>query len=346
MAAQRPLLAGRAHPARPVPQVSSLEGIQEAREPLLDGLFPEQRPESRAHTFDGKRYVLLTARVHPGETPGSWSFDGALAFLLDEEDPRAAALRRRFVFVLVPMLNPDGVARGHYRADTRGVNLNRCYADPSRAEAPTVFAARALAVHCARAKGPGLALYLDMHAHASKRGCFLYGNHLADAADQVENLLYARLAAVNTPHFDFGGSVFSEKNMHAKDRRDKGVSKEGSGRVALYRATSAVRCYTLECNYNTGRTVNKVPDADHAGGGALSPGRAPTVVPKYTPETWQEVGRALLVALLDAEDANPCSRISRSNLRTLAGARTAMERKLKGDRCGACPGPPGPWVVH
>jgi len=51
---------------------------------------------------------------------------------------------------------------------------------------------------------------------------------------QVNNLLFPKLISMNSAHFDFNGCNFTERNMYLKDKRD-GMSKEGSGRVAMFK---------------------------------------------------------------------------------------------------------------
>lgn len=104
-----------------------------------------------------------------------------------------------------------------------------------------------------------------------QRGAFLYGNHIPDLPQQVRNWMFAYGLAVNSQHLDVNGCNFSVKNMKMKDRRDKGITKEGAGRVAIYRATGITHAYTLECNYNTGKVVNEKPPAK--GDRDLSPAR-------------------------------------------------------------------------
>ena len=86
--------------------ISSLDGILEETEKTIQFLYPDSN--ERARIFKEKKYVLITARVHPGETQGSFMVNGFLKFLVSD-DPRAVLLRENFVFKILPMLNPDGV---------------------------------------------------------------------------------------------------------------------------------------------------------------------------------------------------------------------------------------------
>ena len=91
------------------------EGLVEASPHV--SLFPSHSEmERRPPVFPDKRIVFISARVHPGEAPAQHTLQGILDFLLDEHDLRAQALRDRFVFKLIPMLNPDGVYYGHVSA--------------------------------------------------------------------------------------------------------------------------------------------------------------------------------------------------------------------------------------
>ncbi|VDK41970.1 unnamed protein product [Taenia asiatica] len=63
--------------------------------------------------------AVLTARVHPGETVGSWNMKGLMELLTHPRNDKAKELRRRYVFKLVPMLNADGVIVGNYSTSLR-----------------------------------------------------------------------------------------------------------------------------------------------------------------------------------------------------------------------------------
>ncbi|CAH1973718.1 unnamed protein product [Acanthoscelides obtectus] len=85
-----------------------------------------------------KRAIVITARVHPGETPSSWMMKGVLDFLTGDSAP-AKELRDKFVFKIVPMLNPDGVIVGNNRCSLSAKDLNRQYRTVIRDAYPSIW---------------------------------------------------------------------------------------------------------------------------------------------------------------------------------------------------------------
>ncbi|KAG5468324.1 hypothetical protein LSCM1_02304 [Leishmania martiniquensis] len=286
--------------------------------PHSSALGHTQRP----YSFSGKHYVVLTARVHPGECPGSHLMHGCIDFLLNCTDSRAAALRHNFVFCIVPMLNPDGVIRGHSRVDSNGVDLNRMYRDPSRKRHPAPFAVLALL----RSLGSQLALFIDMHAHANKRGTFFYGNSM-DGANQVENLLYAKLVSLNTPYLDFRSCNFSEANMFAVGK--SGKRKDSSSRVVAFTEAGIVHGYTIETSHVMADTLNQVALLTSHSGDQLDTA-LPTPLPlMHTVATFHDTGRAMLVALLDLKGLNPVSRLPLTQFHSTRGLALWLQRQLQ-----------------
>jgi hypothetical protein len=145
--------------------------------------------------------------------------------------------------------------------------------------------------------------------------------------------------AANCRWFDFNGCDFSVKNMVRADRRD-GLSKEGSGRVAVYTMTGLTYVYTLECNYNEGRTVNRLLPVPRCGTGGVSPPGSPPrgARLKYSPGSWREVGAALAVSALDALGINPASRLGegeRARMRSAIAAWVRTQARKEADRADA-----------
>eukprot|EP00750_Incisomonas_marina_P002953 INCI12785.2.p1 GENE.INCI12785.2~~INCI12785.2.p1 ORF type:complete len:1205 (-),score=194.42 INCI12785.2:252-3866(-) len=119
-----------------------------------------------------RRFVLVTARQHPGEANSSWILEGFLRWAAGDSE-EATLLRENVVLKIVPMLNPDGVVNGNYRMSLAGVDLNRNWRWPSQERHPTVFYTKALLRKLRGTKR--LMLYLDLHGHSRKTDVFFYG---------------------------------------------------------------------------------------------------------------------------------------------------------------------------
>jgi murein tripeptide amidase MpaA len=72
--------------------------------------------------------------------------EGFLRYLTGDSR-HALDLRRKCVFKVVPMINPDGVVCGNYRTGLAGNDLNRKFANPDPKLHPTILHIKDLILH-------------------------------------------------------------------------------------------------------------------------------------------------------------------------------------------------------
>jgi hypothetical protein len=125
---------------------------------LLGGSI-EGRPLYLAETADRDEFVLLIGRQHPPEVTGAIAMRTFLDTVLGDSE-LAVRFRQRFKLGTVPLMNPDGVAHGHWRHNVDGKDLNRDWGPFDEPETRAVIGW----VEAQEAAGRTLRLAIDFHS--------------------------------------------------------------------------------------------------------------------------------------------------------------------------------------
>jgi hypothetical protein len=164
-----------------------------------------------------------------------------LDFLSSVDNPAAEQLRARATVHVVPMLNPDGVVLGNYRCSAFGEDLNRCWQFPDPARHSSIAAIQDMLVAISTNPETDLQLYIDLHAHSTLPGAFIYGNlpRAADACGEWDHWRFPRLLASFASDFSLERTCFNNDSVKA------GTSRRTVADLLGMRT----HCYTLEVSF-------------------------------------------------------------------------------------------------
>mmetsp|Transcript_32416 Transcript_32416/g.71972 ORF Transcript_32416/g.71972 Transcript_32416/m.71972 type:complete len:1166 (+) Transcript_32416:95-3592(+) len=199
----------------------------------------------------------IIARQHPGEVVGSWAMQGVLKFLLGPS-PAARVLRSAYVIHIVPMVNVDGVVHGNSRCTLAGVDPNRVWHDPNPIINPVIYALKnhlrnltqGITSHGSLSAGlpsKGLDMFLDLHGHSAKFGCFFYG---CSPTAPVSNALFPKLCAVASPDILFESCHWRCSKTHRK-----------TARYVINKQLGVKFSYTLECSFLAAKPITSAQAA-------------------------------------------------------------------------------------
>ena len=180
--------------------------------------------------IENKKTVVLSARVHPGETVSSWMMKGILNFLMGNS-ASAEALLERYIFKIIPCLNPDGVTQGNYRCSLSGSDLNRKYISPSNILHPVIYNLKSMIRNISNP----VAFYCDLHGHSKKKDVFAYGNV---GENPLDYRIFPYILSRINPFFSYKSSRFSVNK-----------SKISTARMAMWKELRIPTVYTIEASF-------------------------------------------------------------------------------------------------
>ena len=177
--------------------------------------------------LNNRESIIFTARVHPGETSGSYVIESVINNLLNNSII-SNSLLDKYIFKIIPMLNPDGVIHGHYRNNILGKDLNRMWKDPQENITPTIYYLKKLI----SINKPYF--FCDFHGHSNMPNCALYCcsppkkkknkflNYLKVSGKSYhfyEEKVFMKIFEEETKYYEKAGEKYSIKKTKLKSAR-------------------------------------------------------------------------------------------------------------------------------
>eukprot|EP00826_Nyctotherus_ovalis_P021673 TRINITY_DN1703_c0_g1_i14.p1 TRINITY_DN1703_c0_g1~~TRINITY_DN1703_c0_g1_i14.p1 ORF type:complete len:726 (-),score=163.06 TRINITY_DN1703_c0_g1_i14:217-2394(-) len=203
-----------------------------------------------------KTYIVITARMHSSETAGSYKVQGIIKFLLSN-DAVAESLLCNHIFLIVPMVNADGVVFGNNRCSLAGNDMNRCWGNPSKNQEPIIHKLKAELRNIYKLNKNQILIYSDLHGHSRLYNSFLYACHKGTGTlcSWTKARLLPRILAKNCHMLNYHQCSFKVEPR-----------KANTARIIIWKEFKVVNSFTWETSqfaYHTGSEVTRFTERDY-----------------------------------------------------------------------------------
>lgn len=178
------------------------------------GASLQGRPMFVAETEARTEGVLLIGRQHPPEVTGALTMRSFVDTVLADTE-LARMFRDRFALAMVPLVNPDGVAAGHWRHNAGKTDLNRDWGPFRQPETRHV---RRL-LEAIEDRGIALKLMLDFHATRVTDNALFYTQRAEDGDGSAHAFAADWLGRVRDrlPDIEFDHRPSKSESANAKN---------------------------------------------------------------------------------------------------------------------------------
>jgi hypothetical protein len=156
---------------------------------------------------DQKERVWIHARTHPGETPSSWHMEGIIETLLNDDEVMSY-FRKKIIWHLFPLVNPEGVYYGRSRTNYNGIDLERDWNFSPAQTTPEVALLKQRMVNINNQKIKKV--FLNLHSQAAPYCTFWI--HTANSTSQFfykREHQFSNLQISEIPYFVFSDYRYS-----------------------------------------------------------------------------------------------------------------------------------------